>query len=1728
MKKIYFFNLLLLSLFNAISAKTFAQHQWRSVGPYVMPVDGSPTLISGQGKVMQIKFDPINHNRIYAISNLSAWVSDDNAEHWKILGTDNLPYLTQMASICIDHTDNKTLYLGGGESGLSGPGTGVWKSTDGGATFQPANKGMILKNGKIGVVKEILMSPTDRNTLVAATFDGIYRTTDGGANWTLVTPADKVTDMQFAPEEGSSTIYAVSQINGNFYKSTDMGQTWGVTTITTELINSSGNITSGYGARVAVSKADPNVVYVAFLGSNSSKGGVIYRSTDRGASFTMQKGDVSPNLAGYSAEQAGQGDYNFDIAVDPNNADKVYVCAHVVWGSTDGGVSWAQTYNTGWQRTMHTDMHALRFNPYNTSQLFCVNDGGVYVSTDNGLSWTPKTRGMINTEFYNMGNSPISKYLIGGGTQDNGELYYKDGVWYNNTGGDERTKYAHDNFTDNFYYTDYGMKRNVKKSGNGPKIDMYVANYAATDRYAFSYFDLNQAFLGQKSIYRSNDVQNTNVKPTWTKIFDKTSLTTAIATSPVDPNKLYVLSQDRTFHRCKYINDATPIFEQVANAPRPASGNLTTGALAVLKNGVIYMASDGYVWRSANEGETWDPVGAGPVAQQMNSQNVLTLVADTLRANIEAVYAHTKQAVYYKDNTMSDWSFYSDNLPGIIFKSAMDIYYDPINKENSVLRVSTYGRGIWENYLAGSNPDQPNQAPIVNITSIGDGMTLNTNQAIKLQSYAADAGGNVAKVEYYQNGTLIGESSFPPYSVPFTVPNTSGNLIITAVATDDEGLSTVSAPVNITLKEPWCSSSPLIPQGDLKVRYADSQQGVGAAPELNHASDKAIDNSSLTYWSTQSDAPVPSFPHEIQLDLGATYSVNQFKYLPVSFNGDGRVKDYEIYVSMDGTQWGTPVAKGAFDNTMDEKLVAFGDKKGRYLRFKAISGTNDVQYVTAVELNVGGCLYNDPPVVTITAPTANQKFNQNTDITITATATDVGGSIAKVEFFDGATKIGQVVAQPYTFTFKTTVGGTHSLRVVATDNLGAKASSSTINVIVTDGIGPVVSTLPGALDATLACSDAAGLATALAMAPVATDNKTVNPVRNVVSDITVTGNEVEFVRTRVWNFTDEDGNVSNNFTQVIKVTDKVFPVLTATDQVHPNFVISEVYTVPAITSTDNCGIKTLTYEITGATTRSGNGPDASGNFNVGQSTIVWNAFDKAGNVSTIQTVVTIDPPANRFDQTINFPALTTKTYGDASFDLTGTASSNLSLSYSSSDASIASISGNKVTIRKAGTVTITASQGGNAVYKPVSVSQILTIGKANLTVSADNKSKAYGAFNPALTVSYSGFVNGDNASSLTTAATATTNATSASAAGTYAITASGAASSNYTFAYQNGNLTVDKASLIVSADNKSKTYGAANPALTVSYSGFVNGENVSSLTSAATASTTATAASAAGTHAITVGGAASSNYTFVYQNGILTIGKAELTANADNKQMCQGSLPTFTINYSGFVNGDSPASLQTAPSVNTTANAASVAGTYSLTPTGGVSNNYNFNYVNGSLTINASPQLSISSNKPREIVKGDFVELKAEGLASTFEWQEAAGIQSVKNSAILTVQPMQTTTYVVRGYNASGCYTEQSYTIDVADKFKKDISNVLTPNGDGRNDKWVVRNIEFYPNNVVKIFNKVGRLIYLKKGYLNEWDGTFNGTKLQEGTYYYVVDLGDGSEPLKGFISIVRDLATNE
>lgn len=270
-----------------------------------------------------------------------------------------------------------------------------------------------------------------------------------------------------------------------------------------------------------------------------------------------------------------------------------------------------------------------------------------------------------------------------------------------------------------------------------------------------------------------------------------------------------------------------------------------------------------------------------------------------------------------------------------------------------------------------------------------------------------------------------------------------------------------------------------------------------------------------------------------------------------------------------------------------------------------------------------------------------------------------------------------------------------------------------------------------------------------------------------------------------------------------------------------------------------------------------------------------------------------------------------------------------------------------------GSYPIVLSGGAAQNYELTLMDGILHVDPALLTVSAVDASKTYGEANPAFDLTYQGFVNNEDAGVLSSVPSATSPADVTSGVGSYLIIASGGAASNYSFTYEDGTLTVTPAELTVSVSDASKTYGETNPTFTVSYSGFVNNEDESSLDNAPSVSSAADATSGVGTYPITASGGADQNYLLAYEDGTLTIEKAELTATADDLMINEGDeLPPLTITYSGFVNDDDVTTLTNEPSASIEVVDLSIPGTFDIILSGGESDNYSFTLVNGTLTIN--------------------------------------------------------------------------------------------------------------------------------------------------------------------------------
>ncbi|MBJ8079099.1 M6 family metalloprotease domain-containing protein [Bacillus cereus group sp. N12] len=190
---------------------------------------------------------------------------------------------------------------------------------------------------------------------------------------------------------------------------------------------------------------------------------------------------------------------------------------------------------------------------------------------------------------------------------------------------------------------------------------------------------------------------------------------------------------------------------------------------------------------------------------------------------------------------------------------------------------------------------------------------------------------------YYTNQNHA--ASFGPDTNPNsnTYTGEKSGVTITTTSTSNSAMN-----VAVTTKE-----ASLIPQTNWSLKYVDSYNWYNLGTY-------AFDGNKDTFWHTNW-SPVAPMPHEIQIDLGASYNLSKFSYLPRQDGQiNGTIKDYEFYVSGDGVNWGTAVSIGAFANNTNLKEVSFANKTGRYIRLRALSEVNNNPWTSAAEINVFG------------------------------------------------------------------------------------------------------------------------------------------------------------------------------------------------------------------------------------------------------------------------------------------------------------------------------------------------------------------------------------------------------------------------------------------------------------------------------------------------------------------------------------------------------------------------------------------------------------------------------------------------------------------------------------------------------------------------------------------------------------------------------------------------------
>lgn len=388
----------------------------------------APWTVQGPGnigaRINTIEPHTTNPNIIYVgYSGGGIWKTTDGGAAWSPV-FDKQDFLS-IGDIALDPQNPEIVYAGTGDPNISAYpfiGDGLWKSTNGGQTWQH------LGLTEARIITKIIIDPSDSKILYIATMGlpfernphrGLYKSVDGGANWQkvlFISEAAGIIDLVISPDNPKVLFAAgwdrirsnkesiVTGNNARIWKTTDGGTTWSKLT---------GGLPQNQMSRIGLTIDAKNGQHLmaSYAGTDLTLEG-IYETFDSGVTWT-KNGEVGldPDIQSNFAWYFGQ------IRINPYNSKDIWILGVNTWRSTNGGQSWG--YATGNGSNIHVDHHDLAFT--GPESFLIGTDGGMYQSIDNGVTWT-KAEQIPTTQFYRVAYNPFKSDFYYGGAQDNGTL----------------------------------------------------------------------------------------------------------------------------------------------------------------------------------------------------------------------------------------------------------------------------------------------------------------------------------------------------------------------------------------------------------------------------------------------------------------------------------------------------------------------------------------------------------------------------------------------------------------------------------------------------------------------------------------------------------------------------------------------------------------------------------------------------------------------------------------------------------------------------------------------------------------------------------------------------------------------------------------------------------------------------------------------------------------------------------------------------------------------------------------------------------------------------------------------------------------------------------------------------------------------------------------------------------------------------------------------------------
>lgn len=376
--------------------------------------------------------------------------------------------------------------------------------------------------------------------------------------------------------------------------------------------------------------------------------------------------------------------------------------------------------------------------------------------------------------------------------------------------------------------------------------------------------------------------------------------------------------------------------------------------------------------------------------------------------------------------------------------------------------------------LHGMVPGTGNVGPTVAITSPTNGSAFAEPATINIEATASDSDGSVTNVAFYNNGTKLADDTVAPYSFTWS-PVPAGGYQLRAVATDNLGVSSTSAPVSISVTS---TNGPLVASNAVW-RYLDTGANLGSAWVAPAFDDSAWKSGAaeLGYGDGGEATVINSgnprfityyFRHSLSVADPSLYTYLTVRLMRddggiVYLNGSEIFRSNMPQGPVDYLTPAPTAVAGAdesrfFSTRVNRDLLVTGVNVIAVEIHQQSSGSSDVSFALELLGNTDP-LSNNLPTVTLTGPADQSSYTEPAIITLNAAATDGDGFVSKVEFFQGSTKLGEDTAAPFSYVWSDVPIGTYQFSAIATDNFGGKATSAVATVYVTVSTAPTLASV---------------------------------------------------------------------------------------------------------------------------------------------------------------------------------------------------------------------------------------------------------------------------------------------------------------------------------------------------------------------------------------------------------------------------------------------------------------------------------------------------------------------------------------------------------------------------------------------------------------------------------------------------------------------------------------------